>query len=71
MLNVDAIFVATPDISFVNALESSNKNVVLVDLWRYLDGALASQFKRYIGYGVCQDDDNCSENLEDIWRDYE
>lgn len=71
LLNVDAIFVATPDSSFVNALESSNKNVVVVDLWRCLDGALASQFKRYIGYGVCQDDDNCSENLKDIWRDYE
>ena len=69
--NADAIFIATPDDNFIRPLEETNKDVILVDLWRYIDNSLSSKFKKYIGYGVCQDDDKHTKKLQHIWHGYE
>ena len=69
--NSEAIFIATPDAKFINAIQNASKNLILIDLWRFLDKKLSSKFENYIGYGVCLDDENSKKNLQNLWSDYE
>ncbi len=71
LTDVDAVFIATPDPYFFDALKTLDRSVVVVDLWRCLDASVSRDFANYIGYGVCQDDSQVAKNLQEIWRDYE
>ena len=47
------------------------KSVMIIDLWRYIDKDIANKFEKYIGYGICLDNDEQAKELYSIWKNYE
>ena len=71
LTNIDAVFIATPDGQFVDSIGKIEKDVTVIDLWRYIDKDTANKFENYIGYGICLDNNQHANRLESIWENYE
>ena len=69
--DIDAVFIATPDSHFVDGMSNIEKDVIVIDLWRYIDKDIANKFENYIGYGICLDNNQHAKWLESIWENYE